>query len=166
MKPEKRDDPAHILERLLELCVDGVEGYRLASGVVKEPAWLSRALASAASSREAVAMALTSALNELGHMVKPHGTVAGAAHRALLEALKVYSSDAPHAIRQILHECERGERRALEAFSHALGRTLPEHVRAIIQLQFGRLIEASATLRREIATLEDTGASQVQVAPS
>lgn len=165
MKPAKSDDPVNVLEHLLDLCVDGIEGYRLASTAVREPAWLSRALVSAAADREGIAMALTAALGELGHVIKPHGTVAGAAHRALLEVINVYSADAPHAIRQILLECERGERRAIEAFSHALGRTLPEHVRAVIQSQFGRLIEAGATLRREISTLEDTAAAHVQVAP-
>lgn len=165
MKAKKHDDPVRVLERLHGLCIDGVEGYRRASEMVKEPAWLRRALASAAYDREAIAAALSSALAERGHVVEPHGSIGGVVHRALMESLDVYSPDGGSAIHEVLRECERGERRAIEAFSNALGRTLPDDLRSIVQLQFGRLLEASAALRREIATIEDTRNAALQ-APS
>jgi uncharacterized protein (TIGR02284 family) len=154
VKKRKAEDPVRVLERLLECCVDGMEGYRLASTVVKEPAWLLRALTSAASEREAVVLALQSTLAELGCKTIPHGSVRGLAHRGLMEALAAFAPDAPEAIRSILHECERGERKAIEAFSHALGRTLPDDARRVVQAQFGRLLEASAALRSEVAMVE------------
>jgi uncharacterized protein (TIGR02284 family) len=155
MKRQKVDDPARVLARLLERCVDGMEGYRLASSVVKEPAWLARALASAACEREAVVNVLTSTLEELGSHAVAHGSLRGTAHRGLMEALTAFSPNAPEAIRTILRECERGERAALEAFSHALGRTLPDEIRRVVQAQFGRLLEASAALRREVAAIDE-----------
>ena len=100
---------------------------------------------------------LTYALVELGHKPTHHDTVLGAAHRGWLDALGILSSDNP---RQILHECERGERVTIEAFSAALGRALPTKVHDIVQSQLGRVLEASAALRHEQFLLEAGGSER------
>ncbi|MDF2693905.1 MAG: hypothetical protein K0S65_2288 [Labilithrix sp.] len=151
MRAFRADDPVRVLERLLVLCADGAAGYRQAAAAVTEPR-LHRRLARSAALREESGSVLTCALVALGRKPEHHGSLAGTMHRRWLDAVALVSPNGPLAI---LRECERGERETLEAFSTALGRSLPADVHSMVQSQLGRVLEASAALRGEIQALED-----------
>jgi uncharacterized protein (TIGR02284 family) len=138
------DDAIHILERLLVACQDGVEGYRRAADDVEDSS-VRRFLAHASAEREEVASVLTNELVALGHKPTHHGSIPGAVHRRWLDALAVLERRATPAI---LRECQRGEHETLSAFTAAMGRSVPEDVRKVIQAQLGRLLHASAALNR------------------
>ncbi len=154
MSSAEINEAVRILEKLLVVCADGARGYRHAADAVKEPR-LHRVLARSAAHREAIECVLTGALVELGHKPSHHGSAIGAAHRAWLDALVILAADDP---RTILRECERGERVTIEAFSSALGGSLPDAVHDVIQTQLGRVLEASASLRHEQSVLDDIDA--------
>lgn len=145
------DDAVHVLQRLLVVCADGAAGYRHAAAGVPERS-IHAVLARNAAQREEMGCVLTYALVELGQKPSHHGSVAGAAHRRWLDALSAVKSDATKAI---LHECQRGERETIEAFTAALGRSLPERVHTVVQSQLGRVLEASAALGREVLALDE-----------
>lgn len=148
MKGPRLDDPVRVLEGLLEHCRDGVAGYRLAADMLSRPTWLRDILESNAARREEMAGELARALGELGRT--PNGSTKGASHRALIEALQALALDGPYALRGVMLECQRSDRQTLEAYSHALGRILPDDLHRLVQSQFGRLLEASAGLRAAI----------------
>jgi uncharacterized protein (TIGR02284 family) len=140
-----------ILERLLVLAVDGVEGYRHAADAVKAPN-IRRALQRSAADREEIVRALTKTLVSLGHKPSHHGSIPGAVHRRWLDALRSLADGSAEAV---LKECQRGEQATIAGFSQAGARGLPEEVQAIVQAQLGRVLTSSANLRRLIIELED-----------
>ena len=146
-----------VLQRLLVVCADGAAGYRHAAAGIPDRS-IHAMLARNAAQREEVESVLTYALVELGFKPSHHGSVAGAVHRRWLDTLPAVKADATRAI---LHECQRGERETIEAFSAALGRSLPTSVHNVVQSQLGRVLEASAALGREVLALDEgDGAAQ------
>lgn len=124
------------LLHLLDVCTDGIEGYRRAAETIATPK-VHRALAQNAAEREEVAAILTNLLVELGHPPPHRGTVEGALHRGWLRAL-----GALHKEDAILHECLRGERATIDAFAQALASELPHDVRTAVQSQLSRVLSA------------------------
>lgn len=124
------------LQHLLDICADGVEGYKRAAQAITTPR-VHRALELNALEREEVTAALTEVLVELGHPPPSHGTLGGAVHRGWLRAL-----GAVHKDEAILHECLRGERITVDAFAQALAHELPANVRTVIQSQLSRILSA------------------------
>lgn len=124
------------LQHLLDVCTDGIEGYRRAAAGIDTPK-VHRALAQNAAEREQIAAIFTNALVGLGHPPDHHGTIGGAVHRGWLRALEtVHRDDA------ILHECLRGERATIDAFAQALASELPGEVRSLVQSQLRRVLAA------------------------
>ncbi len=124
------------LRHLLEVCTDGIEGYRRAAEAFREGS-AHDALAKNAAEREEVAAVLTNALVDLGYKPPHHGSVEGVLHRGWLRAL-----GAAHADEVMLHECMRGERATIDAFAEALASELPLSVRSVVQSQLGRVLTA------------------------
>lgn len=124
---------AHVLERLLTVCSDGVEGYRRAAASVQAP-HLHALLQRNEVEREEIASALTNALVELGGRRAHGGSLTGALHRGFLGALH-----ATHADVAIVRECMRGDEVTLAAFAEALSHELPADVRAQVDVQRGRV---------------------------
>jgi uncharacterized protein (TIGR02284 family) len=139
-----------VIEHLLVVCQDGVDGYRRAAedvpkGRVKD------FLASASAKREELASVLTNALVGLGHKPAHHGSVAAAAHRRWLDAVATVGRGSANGV---LEECRRGEQQSLAAFTAALGRDLPEDAHRVVRDVFQRLLQASAALNQVAADLE------------
>lgn len=135
-----------VMEHLLELCADGVEGYRHAAEGMTDPA-LRRELHARSAEREEIVAVLTNALVELGHKPRHHGTVLGAAHRRWMDFLARAKHDPTLTL---LDECARGEHDTIEAFVRAAGRPLPAPVLDVVRTQLGRVIRAGAALRETI----------------
>jgi len=129
-------DAAHALERLVTVCADGVEGYRLAAAAVRAPQ-LHALLQRNEVEREEIASVLTNALAELGAKRDHGGSLAGALHRGWLGAL-----GATHADDAIIRECARGDHATLAAFAEALSHELPTDLRDRVQAQRGRVVSA------------------------
>lgn len=125
----------HTLQHLLDVCTDGIEGYRRAAAAIEGEAH--GVLARNAAEREEIAAVLTNELVALGHPPPHHGSVGGAMHRGWLMAL-----GAVHAERPLLHECMRGERATVDAFAQALAAELPPRSRSIVQSQLSRVLTA------------------------
>jgi uncharacterized protein (TIGR02284 family) len=140
-----------VLERLLVVCQDGVDGYRRAAADV--PAGpLRDFLSGAAARREELTSVLTHALVELGHKPVHHGSIGAAVHRRWLDAVAALGGT-PEAV---LEECQRGERQSLAAFASATGRDLPEAAHRVVRDVCERFLEASAALNRVAADLDAT----------
>jgi uncharacterized protein (TIGR02284 family) len=142
--PNDDHDDIRVLEQLLVSCQDGVEGYRRAAGDVEDE-HVRRFLEHAAAEREEIASVMTNALVALGYKPAHHGSALGAVHRRWIDVVARARSTSA-----ILHECQRGERETLAAFSSAAGRELREDVREVVQSQLGRLLQASAALNRVV----------------
>jgi uncharacterized protein (TIGR02284 family) len=144
-------EPIEVLDKLLVLAADGVEGYRHAADAVKSPG-IRRTLQKSAADREEIVSVLTNTLVSLGYKPSHHGSIPGAVHRRWLDALRPLTHGSAEAI---LKECQRGEQATIAGFSHALGRGLPEDIHAVVQAQLGRVLMSSARLRRLVVELED-----------
>ena len=135
-----RAEAGRTLEHLLTVCTDGVEGYRRAAAIVTDRE-LHALLQQNAVEREEVASVLTNVLVDLGARHEHHGSLAGALHRGWLSALA-----ATHADDAIIHECVRGDQRTLAAFADALAHELPADIRARVDAQVGRVLQAMGRL--------------------
>lgn len=134
MTNPEHTDAAHALERLLTVCSDGVDGYRLAAAKVGAP-HLHALLQRNEIEREEIASVLTNALAELGQKHAHHGSLAGAVHRGWLAALGT-----AHADDAIVRECSRGDQMTLAAFAEALSHDLPADIRDRVQAQLRRVL--------------------------
>lgn len=132
------------LDRLLEVTIDGIAGYRRASETIGDPE-LSQTLAGAAREREEIANAIAGVLTTLGQRPPHHGTLKGAMHRGWLNALSV-----THAEKAILNECLRGERSTLDEFSEALAKELLPNARECVQTQVGRVVTSLERLETAV----------------
>ncbi len=133
---KERTDCAHPLERLLDACSNGVEGYRRAVASVISPQ-LHAVLNRNAVEREEIASVVTNMLVELGVKPEHRGTLAGAVHRGWLSAL-----GATHADDAIVRECKRGEQATVAAFGEALAHDLTPEIRERVETQFTRVLSA------------------------
>ena len=124
------------LQGLVKVCSDGVEGYRCAAAVARDPD-LRTLLARLEVEREEIASVVTCAGIELGIKSDHGGSLAGAAHRRFLTAAGVLHADAA-----IAHECARGDTATLAAFAEALSHPLPEEIRGRVHAQVARVSSA------------------------
>jgi uncharacterized protein (TIGR02284 family) len=131
-----------LLEHLLVVAADGVEGYRRAADAVDAPAG-HRFLAELAADRERVVCALTLLLVEHGRKPSHHGSLRGALHRRWIDAI---SAVRPGALGPILHACERGEAETIRTFESALAEDVPDDVRAVVEAQLERVRDSVAKL--------------------
>lgn len=130
-------EAARALARLLTVCADGVEGYRVAASKVGAP-HLRAMLQRNEVEREEITSVLTNALAELGKKHDHHGSLAGAVHRGWVAGILGTS----HADEAIVHECERGDQVTLGAFAEALSHELPPALRSCVEAQLGRVVHA------------------------
>jgi uncharacterized protein (TIGR02284 family) len=125
------------LARLLTVCADGVEGYRVAAAKVGTP-HLRAVLQRNEVEREEITSVLTNALAELGAKHDHHGSIAGAVHRGWVAGFL----GTAHADEAIVRECRRGDQVTLGAFAEALSHELPPAIRDRVEAQLGRVLHA------------------------
>lgn len=138
--PKVDPDLPDTLERLINICADGVEGYKRSASLVDDD--VAKALF------EGWATERTEFLAELQEMAAPRGvtvdepgTTAGAVHRAWIATLDtVAGNDA------VVSAAARGEKVAVETYEEALEEDLPADVRTVVQKQYEQIRSAQERL--------------------
>ncbi len=128
---DSQTDAIEVLEKLIETCRDGQNGYRDAAEHIKNPqirAWFHEQ----SLGRAQFAGELEACVQRLGkHDPDREGSVTAALHRKWFEFReKVGGSDA-----SVLEEVERGEDNAKHAYEDAMKRDLPSDIASIVERQ-------------------------------
>ena len=137
------DEVASTLDRLVRTCLDGENGFRTAAADISDVN-LRRLFESYAQQRAEFAAELQQELTRLGHKPPDSGHASAALHRGLMEVKAAVSGRDEGTI---ISECERGEDVALEAYQAALGASLPDELRGIVERQLLRIKEAHDQVR-------------------
>jgi uncharacterized protein (TIGR02284 family) len=138
-----------VLEKLIETCRDGQNGYRDAAEHIKSPdirAWFNEQ----SLQRAQFAGELETYVQRLGKRDPDRkGSVSGAIHRRWFELKeKIRGSD-----QSVLEEVERGEDNAKETYQEALKKDLPADIREVVQKQAQSIFAAhdqAKTLRDQL----------------
>ena len=126
------------LNRLIETCRDGREGFRTAAEGVRS-AELRGQFQAFARQREGFAGELQGEVRRLGGEPEQTGSLVATLHRGWMGLRAALEGDDDRAV---VSECERGEDVALETYRAALGADLPASVRAMVERQFAEVKEA------------------------
>jgi uncharacterized protein (TIGR02284 family) len=126
-----KKDSVSVIENLIEICKDGEKGYEDAAKHVKRSD-LKTFFATRSSERGRFARELQAVLMNLGKTEKKDsGTVAGALHRAWIDAkVGLGAGD-----KSLLESVEKGEDEARDAYREAIGSLLPPDVADIVSRQ-------------------------------
>jgi uncharacterized protein (TIGR02284 family) len=131
------------LDRLIRTCLDGQQGFESAAENVSDLN-LKRLFESYAQQRTEFAAELQQELRRIGEEPTDTGHTSAALHRGVMD-LKAAVSGRDEGT--IISECERGEDLAIETYESALGASLPEELRSLVERQFLRIREAHDQLR-------------------
>ena len=125
------DDVVDVLERLIETCRDGENGYRQAAEHAKDPE-LASFFRTQSAQRATFARELEAEAQRFGNAEpKDSGSVSGAVHRAWIDVKeKLGGGDTT-----ILESVEQGEDNAKKNYEEALTKDLPENVSGLIRRQ-------------------------------
>jgi uncharacterized protein (TIGR02284 family) len=139
----EQNSAINVIEKLIETCKDGENGYRDAAEHVKrhdlKTFFLSQSL-----ERAKFAGELQAELPRLGeHEKKDSGSVSAALHRAWLDT-KANLGGGDHTI---LESVERGEDSAKESYEKALSGSLPANVAEIVRRQASSVKSAHDRVR-------------------
>lgn len=137
------------VNKLIEACLDGEQGYDAASEAVNDPD-LKNKLLHYSRQRLEFAGELQRLLASLGEEPALHGSAAGAMHRGWMNLKKSLTGGSSNAV---LAECERGEDSAVAAYRGAMEEPLPESIRHVIETQYSGVLQAHAHIRalRDVA---------------
>jgi uncharacterized protein (TIGR02284 family) len=126
-----KDNPRSVVEKLIETCRDGENGYRDAAEHVKSPQ-LKQFFQEQSRERSSFAVELESLLVRLGETGKKEsGSAAAAMHRAWIDL----KSNLGGGDKAILSSVEQGEDNAKETYTEALSSSLPANVASVVQRQ-------------------------------
>jgi uncharacterized protein (TIGR02284 family) len=131
------------LDRLIRTCIDGQKGFESAAENVSDLN-LKRLFESYAQQRTEFAAELQQELRRIGEEPTDTGHTSAALHRGVMD-LKAAVSGRDEGT--IISECERGEDLAIETYESALGASVPEELRSLVERQFLRIREAHDQLR-------------------
>lgn len=126
------DDIISTLNRLIQTCKDGDEGFRVCAADISDPQlktlFVSRAETCANAARE-----LQEQVVALGGDPETSGTVSETLHRRWtdIKAALIGMDD-----EEILSECERGEDVAVNSYRNALRDDLPPALRSMVERQY------------------------------
>ena len=141
------DDVIDILNKLIDTCKDGENGFRTAAEHVKSENLRSVFLERAESCRRG-ATELQEAVVRCGGKPDEHSSGTGTLHRGWVALKGMLTGDSDQAA---LNECERGEDAALARYRDAIKKDLPSDVMAIVQRQY----EGVKRNHDQIRTLRD-----------
>lgn len=139
-----------IVNRLIETCRDGQEGYRTASEDIEDTN-LNSLFNSYSLQRSEFAGELQDSLINLGEAnPEDKSSYSGALHRGWMNLKQALAGKERQAI---LKECERGEESAVNEYESALEEELPAPVKELVQRQYREVKAARDRIRelREIA---------------
>jgi uncharacterized protein (TIGR02284 family) len=144
------DNAIRVLNELTAVGRDAERGFQTAAVQVKDPV-LVRFFAEKAAERAKLVHELQERTKALRAEPDTDGTLAGTAHRKLMELETALASNTPHAI---LAECERGEDLATHVYAQALKeRDLDEQTLKLIQRQY-ELVQVSHDRIRQLRDSE------------
>lgn len=149
--PALSKETIDILERLIRVCDDGADGFRVAAADVKNHAWREM-FARLSVQRKAFARELADLSERLGEPDMPQaGTMAGDLHRAWLNVRAALTArDEP----AVLRECVRGENFAIRSYRDALAQPdLPVELHEMIERQFRDVVESHGLLDAAVREL-------------
>jgi len=127
------------LNYLLQTCVDGQDGYQLASDSVKDSE-LKTTLASYAAQRVRFGQELKVFLDDIAEPPLEEPTLTGALHNGWIN-LKAIIKDGDELA--ILQECVRGETSAVERYRDAMsGNDVPQTAQSVVQRQAREIMDA------------------------
>src|SRR5579872_6074883 len=131
-------DTVSVLNKLIETCKGGEEGYRTAARCVANSD-LKVLFTSYAEQRAQFAAELQAEVRRLGGDPEKTGSLVGALHRGWtnLKSMVVGADEAA-----IVTECERGDDAARKSYEEALGQSLAADVHAVFNRQFASIKEA------------------------
>jgi len=128
----------HTVNKLIETCRDGQNGFQTAAENINDPV-LQSELTQYSEQRRQFALDLKNALIEAGETPSDGGSAAAALHRGWINLRQAISKNDRYAI---LAECERGEDSALDAYRDAMSATLPASIGYIVENQHAYVKQA------------------------
>lgn len=134
---EKTDETIHILNRFIEVCKDGENGFREAARDVRNDRF-KNIFHDYADRMEGFAVRLEDEVIKLGGVPRRKGTLVAALHRAWIHVRSIVNLYNP---RPALIECERGEKKALDVYQEALDLGTVDEAKELVERQFVELIE-------------------------
>jgi uncharacterized protein (TIGR02284 family) len=145
------DTTPAVLEDLIETLEDGRKGFEQAADRIEESGndALVVDLRRLSRQREEFSVELRTLASRHGFEIDEEGSMAGALHRGWMSLKDALTGDDPKAV---LAAAETGEDHAVSEFQDALGKDLPEDVRAVVQRQ----AEAVRRAHDEVKALRDT----------
>lgn len=123
------------LERLIDICADGVEGHERSASSVEDEVAQPLFEAWGAERAEFLA-ALQEVAAPYGVTVEEPGTVTGTVHRAWIATLDSIAGDDA-----VISAAARGEKVAMETYEEVLEGDLPNDVRTVVQQQYEQIRE-------------------------
>ncbi len=126
------------LNRLIETCRDGREGFRTAAEGVRSVE-LRELFQTYARQREGFVSELQDEVRRLGGEPEQTGSLVATLHRGWMGLRAALEGDDDRAV---VSECERGEEVALDTYRSTLGTDMPVSVRAMVERQFAEVKEA------------------------
>jgi uncharacterized protein (TIGR02284 family) len=142
-KSDSVDASASTLNQLLQTCRDGEQGFQAAAQGVDDPN-LQHLFESYAQQRGEFAAELEQEVERLGDKPAEGGHLTAALHRGWTNIKSVVTGRDEGAI---ITECERGEDIAVRAYQEALGTSLPQDLKAIVERQLLKIREAHDQVR-------------------
>lgn len=139
-------DAINRLNKLIETCLDGRNGYRQAADHVKST-HLKTLFDGFSRQRETFTTQLQQVVRQLGGTPTESGSVAANLHRAWIGLKDAITT----GDKQIVAECIRGDESAVNQYDEAVRdlSTLPGDAMSIVQRQHGDIRQALATLRQQ-----------------
>jgi uncharacterized protein (TIGR02284 family) len=144
------DSPIAVLNRAIEMCRNGEQGFAQAASAVKD-AHLRKALGQYSEQRAQFGLQLQALVKKSGGEPETHGSAAGALHRSWM-GLKAAITGGNEST--ILDECARGDDTALETYRELLAQDVPSDVRDILLSQRLQIEEVRGKLAELRAHLE------------
>jgi len=132
-----------VLNRLIQTCKDGENGFRTAAGGVKTPE-LKHLFESYSSERARFASELQAEVQRLGSKPQDSGSVAGVLHRGWINIKAMVTGQHEAAI---ITECVGGEDAAMKTYEEASQSGLPEAIQSVVARQLDQVREAHARVR-------------------
>jgi uncharacterized protein (TIGR02284 family) len=129
---EQQEENINWLNRLIEVCKDGNNGYKTAANKIEDDE-LKTILYRLSQQRALFEAELQNEVRSLGGKEEDSGTSTGTLHRAWMNVKEAFTSDDNESI---LEECKRGDKAAVEVYENALKSDLPDYLKEKVKEQF------------------------------
>lgn len=134
-----------VLEDLIETLEDGRKGYESAAeSLANEHGQLAGQMRTLSEQRARFSTELRELASEHGITIEEEGSIGGALHRGWINLKDALTGDSAEAV---LKAVESGEHHAVEEYSEALDKDLPEPVQSVVARQASDINKAYETIK-------------------